>query len=78
MAHDCIRCSIVRISPDCLALNCDRGNLIMDKQEKIEKIVRHWLENMELADLERFYIDLKTYELEDWNDENLDETLERL
>jgi hypothetical protein len=47
----------------------------MDKQEKIEKIVKHWLENMELDDLEQFYIDLKTYELEDWNDEDLDETI---
>ena len=47
----------------------------MDKQEKIEKIVRHWLSNMELDDLEQFYIDLKTYELEDWEEEDLDDTI---
>jgi uncharacterized protein (DUF1786 family) len=48
----------------------------MDKQEKIKKIVRHWLSNMELDDLEQFYIDLKTGELEDWTESDIDETLE--
>jgi hypothetical protein len=50
----------------------------MDKQDKIEEIVKHWLKEMDLDALMQFYIDMKTYELEQWSEADLDCVLGRI
>lgn len=44
----------------------------MDKSEKIEAIVNRLLNEMDLDALQEFYIDMKTFELEDLDDDQLD------
>ena len=44
----------------------------MDKSEKIEAIVNRLLNEMDLDALQQFYIDMKTFELEDLDDDQLD------
>lgn len=44
----------------------------MDKSEKIEEIVNRLLNEMDLDALQQFYIDMKTFELEDLDDDQLD------
>ena len=50
----------------------------MDFNEKIEEVVKHWLKEMDLDALMQFYIDMKTYELEQWSEEDLDCVLDRI
>ena len=50
----------------------------MDFNEKIEEIVKHWLKEMDLDALMQFYIDMKTYELEQWSKADLDCVLGRI
>lgn len=47
----------------------------MDKSEKIEAIVNRLLNEMDLDALQQFYIDMKTFELEDLDDDQLDDYL---
>lgn len=49
----------------------------MSKEEKIRKLVQHWVSNMDLLELEDYYIDTKTEELEQWCEESLDHILEQ-
>jgi hypothetical protein len=44
----------------------------MDKSEKIEAIVNRLLNEMDLDALQQFYIDMKTFELEDLDEDQLD------
>lgn len=44
----------------------------MDKSEKMEAIVNSLLDEMDLDALQQFYIDMKTYELEDLDEDQLD------
>lgn len=44
----------------------------MDKSEKIEAIVNRLLDEMDLDALQQFYIDMKTFELEDLDEDQLD------
>ncbi len=44
----------------------------MTKQEKIEKLVSHWVSNMDLSDLEYFYTDVMHDRLEDWDEQDID------
>lgn len=44
----------------------------MDKSEKIEAIVNRLLNEMDIDALQQFYIDMKTFELEDLDDDQLD------
>ncbi len=44
----------------------------MDKSEKIEAIVNSLLNEMDLDALQQFYIDMKTFELEDLDEDQLD------
>lgn len=43
----------------------------MDKSEKIEAIVNRLLNEMDLDALQQFYIDMKTFELEDLDEDQL-------
>ncbi len=47
----------------------------MSRAEKIERLVQSRLNRMDLADLESFYVDVKTEEFEDYPEELLDEIL---
>lgn len=47
----------------------------MDKSEKIEAIVNRLLDEMDLDALQQFYIDMKTFELEDLNEDQLNDYL---
>ncbi len=44
----------------------------MTKHEKIQKLVNHWVSNMDIDDLENFYIDVMHDRLEDWDEKDLD------
>ncbi len=44
----------------------------MDKSEKIEAIVNRLLNEMDLDALQQFYIDMKIFELEDLDEDQLD------
>ncbi len=48
----------------------------MSKEEKIRKLVQHWVSNMDLLELEDFYTDIKMEELSSWDEEDLDYYLE--
>ena len=48
----------------------------MSKEAKIETIVQSRLSRMDLADLEAFYVDIKTEELEDLSEEMLDQIID--
>jgi hypothetical protein len=48
----------------------------MNKEEKIRKLVQHWVSNMDLLELEDFYTDIKMEELSSWDEEDLDYYLE--
>lgn len=47
----------------------------MDKSEKIEAIVNRLLNEMDLDALQQFYIDMKTFELEDLDEDQLNDYL---
>lgn len=50
----------------------------MTKEEKINRLVEHWVQGMDLSALEDFYIYTKTLELEKWNEAELNECLQEI